>query len=377
MNFTELGVKPEFEAALAKQKITTPTPAQEQAIPLIIDHKDVYVSAETGTGKTLAYLLPLLSKIEVESKNVQFLIVTPTHELAAQVHEVLQLLLQQSGSPARAMLMIGGVPMKRQVEKLKKKPHFVIGSVGRMNEQIRARKLKVHFVKTIVIDEADQLLFGDSLSSIQQLIKSTMRDRQLVFVSATSQLESKQEIQAMCPNLQWISAKPNVVNQNIEHLYFACDDRDKVTLLRKLIHAFNPERAIVFVHRNDKAEEVADKLKFHKLKVVDISGSLDKFQRKQALDEIRSGKAQVLLASDIAARGLDIKGVTHIFNLDVPAQSSAYLHRVGRTGRAGSRGYAVTLLGPREVKMAKRYERELKIEVNEADLYDGVISLVQ
>ena len=377
MNFSELGVKPEFEAALAKQKITVPTPAQEQAIPLIIDHKDVYVSAQTGTGKTLAYLLPLLNKIDLDSKNVQFLIVTPTHELSAQVHEVLQLLLQQSGSTARAMLMIGGVPMKRQVEKLKKKPHFVIGSVGRMNEQIRSRKLKVHFVKTIVIDEADQLLFGDSLDSIQQLIKSTLRDRQLVFVSATAQLESKQEIEAMCPNLQWISAQPNVVNVNIEHLYFACDDRDKVTLLRKLIHAFNPSRAIVFVHRNDKAEEVADKLKFHKLKVVDISGKLDKFQRKQALDEIRSGEAQVLLASDIAARGLDIKGVTHIFNLDVPAQSSAYLHRVGRTGRAGSRGYAVTLLGPREVKMAKRYERELKIEVNEADLYEGVISLVQ
>ena len=148
MNFSELGVKPEFEAALAKQKITVPTPAQEQAIPLIIDHKDVYVSAQTGTGKTLAYLLPLLNKIDLDSKNVQFLIVTPTHELSAQVHEVLQLLLQQSGSTARAMLMIGGVPMKRQVEKLKKKPHFVIGSVGRMNEQIRSRKLKVHFVKT-------------------------------------------------------------------------------------------------------------------------------------------------------------------------------------------------------------------------------------
>jgi superfamily II DNA/RNA helicase len=199
----------------------------------------------------------------------------------------------------------------------------------------------------------------------------------MVFVSATSQLESKHEIQSICPTLQWISTQPNVVNENIEHLYFACDDRDKITLLRKLIHAFNPSRAIVFVHRNVKAEEVADKLTFHKLKVVDISGSHDKFHRKQALDAVRSGEAQVLLASDIAARGLDIKGVTHIFNLDVPAQSSAYLHRVGRTGRADSKGYAITILGPREVKMAKRYERDLKIEVNEATLYDGMISLVQ
>ena len=376
MTFTDLGVAPEIEAALAKQQITTPTPAQEQAVPLIIEGKDVYVSAETGTGKTLAYLLPLLAKVDTTSKNVQFLIVTPTHELAAQVHQVLQLLLQQSGCEARAMLMIGGVPMKRQIEKIKKKPHFVIGSVGRMNEQISARKMKVHMVKTIVIDEADQLLFGDSLESIKALFKSTMRDRQLVFVSATSQIESKIEIQEICPDLQWISAKPNVVNENIEHLFFCCDDRDKVTLLRKLIHAFNPERAIVFVHRNDKAEEVAGKLQFHKLKVVDISGSLGKMERKQALDDIRSGKAQILLASDIAARGLDIKGVTHIFNLDVPAQPSSYLHRTGRTGRAGEKGYAVTLLGPREEKMAQRYERELKIMMREAELANGEVTLL-
>jgi superfamily II DNA/RNA helicase len=312
MKFSDLGVNPKLEVALQKQQITKPTPAQEQAIPLILANKDLYISAETGTGKTLAYLLPLLSKMDESSKSVQVLVVTPTHELAAQVHCVLQLLIQQSGFAARAMLMIGGVPIKRQVEKLKKKPHFVIGSVGRMNEQIKSKKLKVHQVKTIVIDEADQLLFGDTLQDIQQLIKSTLRDRQMVFVSATSQLESKHEIQSICPNLQWISTQPNVVNENIEHLYFACDDRDKITLLRKLIHAFNPSRAIVFVHRNVKAEEVADKLTFHKLKVVDISGSHDKFHRKQALDAVRSGEAQVLLASDIAARGLDIKGVTHI-----------------------------------------------------------------
>ena len=338
MNFSDIGVKPDLIAALAKQKITEPTPIQTVAYPVLLEGKDAYLNAETGTGKTLAYLLPLFCRIDPKLAATQLMVVVPTHELALQIQRQCCDLAQNAAWPIHTLLLIGGTVIDRQIEKLKKKPQIVVGSPGRIRELIQLGKLKAHQIKTLVIDEADRLLLEESLPAIRELLHVLPRDRQMVFVSATEQAESRSVIASLSPNLVSLQTAETPVNPNIEHFYVVCEERDKPDVLRSLLHAMNPERAIVFVHRTETAEIVAAKLAYHHISVAQLHGAFGKEDRKQAMDDFRSGRAAVMIASDIAARGLDIPGVTHIFNLDVPTLSKAYLHRVGRTARAGALG---------------------------------------
>ena len=373
MNFIDLGIKDALVQALEKEGITQPMPIQTEALPALIAGKDAYVSAETGTGKTLAYLLPIFGKIDPAVPNAQAIILAPTHELASQIHQQALRLAQHSGWPIKSLLLIGGANTKRQLEKLKKKPHLVVGSAGRILELIRMKKLKVPRVGTVVVDEADRMLFGESLGAVQDILHALPAKPQLLFVSATEQRASSAEAQALAPELVHLSAGANQINADIEHVYFVGEERGKADLLRRLIRAVEPERALVFVHRNKDAELVKSKMEHYGIPVADIHGTHGKMERKKAMDDIRSGKVGVLIASDIAARGLDIKGVTHVFNYDVPSSSKDYLHRVGRTGRAGEQGYAISLMTKQETRLVKRYENELGIEMLEAVIREGEI----
>lgn len=373
--FSDLGILPILESALATDDITEPMPIQVTAIPALVAGKSAYVSSATGTGKTLAYLLPLFSQIDPTQRTLQSIIVVPTHELAMQIGELGRSLAQKSGLEIRLQELIGGAAIKRQLEKLKSKPHSVIGTPGRINELIDMRKIKPHTVKSIIIDEADRLLSGDSLVAIQKVIKSTLRQRQLVFVSATTQAESSKETAALAPDLLQLHADSDQVNTAIEHSYITCEERDKPDILRKLLSAIGPERAIVFVHRNANAEEITAKLVHHKIAAVDLHGAQDNARRRKAIDDFRNAIANVMIASDIAARGLDISGVSHVFNFDIPTQSKDYLHRVGRTSRAGSQGYAVSLMTEQEIRLLKRYKNELGIAIGAGHLYRGVYNV--
>ncbi|MCP4752847.1 MAG: DEAD/DEAH box helicase [Proteobacteria bacterium] len=375
MKFSELGLLPALDEALARENIIEPTTVQIESAPVLLRGKDAFVCSETGTGKTLAYLLPLFCRIDPTSPGLQVVVVVPTHELAMQILQQAQRLAQNSDLPVRSQALIGAASIKRQKEKLKKKPHLAIGTPGRILELIEMRKLKVHTVKSIVLDEIDRLLLGETLESIGKIVRSTLKDRQLVFVSATEQKEIVGEATSLAPDLVTVRAKSSRINPNIDHLYFVEEDRKKPDLLRKLIHALNPERAIVFVHRNDTAELIADKLIHHKLPTARIHKDCDKFERRKALDEFRSGRARILISSDVSSRGIDIKEVTHIFNLDVPTKSDDYLHRAGRTARAGAHGHSISLMTPQEVRLAERYSRELKIDVKRAHLQYGEIVL--
>ena len=373
--FSDLGILSVLESALATEEITEPMPIQVTAIPALVAGKSAYVSSETGTGKTLAYLLPLFSQIDPTQRTLQSIIVVPTHELAMQIGELGRSLAQKSGLEIRLQELIGGAAIKRQLEKLKSKPHVIIGTPGRINELIDMRKIKPHTVKNIIIDEADRLLSGDSLVAIQKIIKSTLRERQLVFVSATTQAESSKETEALAPDLVQLYAGSDQINTAIEHSYIECEERDKPDILRKLLSAIGPERAIVFVHRNANAEEITAKLVHHKIAAVDLHGAQDNARRRKAINDFRNAVANVMIASDIAARGLDISGVSHVFNFDIPTQSKDYLHRVGRTSRAGSQGYAVSLMTEQEIRLLKRYRNELGIAIGVGHLYRGVFSV--
>ena len=369
--FSELGLVPVLESALSINEITEPTAIQINAIPNLLANKNAYISAPTGTGKTLAYILPLFSKVDPAQRSLQTIIVVPTHELAMQISEVVHSLVQTTALPIRLQVLIGGVALKRQVEKLKQKPHIIIGTPGRINELINLKKIKAHTVKHIIIDEVDRLLLGDSLGAIKKIVKATLRDRQLIFVSATKQIESTQEATTLAADLVHIDAGSDQVNSAIEHAYIECEQRDKPDLLRKLLRALHPERAIVFLHRNANAEQITAKLAHHKILAVDLHGNKDNLHRKKAIDAFRKALANVLIASDIAARGLDITGVSHVFNFDIPAQSKDYLHRVGRSSRAGSPGYAISLVTTQELRLIKRYIKELDITIHAARLDRG------
>ncbi len=373
--FSELGIIPVLESALSVDEITEPTPIQIKAIPVLLAGSDAYISSETGTGKTLAYLLPLFSRIELQQRTLQVVVMVPTHELAMQIADVGRNLAQKSGLEIRLQVLIGGVSIKRQVEKLKNKPHVIIGTPGRIGELVDLRKIKPHTVQSVIIDEVDRLLFGDSLNAIQKIIKSTLRERQLVFVSATQRAESSREAEALAPDLLPVHVGSDRVNEAIEHAYIECEQRDKTDVLRRLLSALRPERAIVFVHRNANAEDLRAKLLHHKIAAVDLHGTQDNLARRKAIDDFRAAVAHVLIASDIAARGLDISGVSHVFNFDIPTQSKDYLHRVGRTSRAGSRGYAISLMTAQELRLAQRYQTELGITMSVGRLSRGVFSV--
>ena len=371
MTFEQFGLLPSLTLALEKLKLTVPTPVQLQAISIVQAGSDTYIKAETGSGKTLAYLLPLYQVLNVERSATQVLIIVPTHELALQIHRVSCDLAQHAGMAVRNVLLIGGTASDRQIEKLKKKPQIIIGTPGRVLELIERGKIKLSELKTLVIDEADRLLAEDSLEMVQKIVRACPGRRQLVFVSATEQPKSKQYMEQLAPNLVRLHSEELIINQNIDHFYMVVEERDKPDALRKLIHATKTEKVIVFVHRNETAEDVAAKLEHHKIIVADLHSTHEKEVRKQSMQNFRSGKARVLIASDIAARGLDIPGITHVFNLDLPSKGKDYLHRVGRCGRAGARGVAVSILIKAEVRLIELFEQTLGIQMRQVTLREG------
>jgi len=374
MTFTDLQLPPDLIAALGKQQISEPTPVQSAAVPVLLAGKDAYLNSETGTGKTLAYLLPLMARIDPAQAATQVVIVAPTHELSIQIHRQSCDLAQNAGRAIRSVLLIGGTATARQVEKLKSKPHIVVGSPGRIVELIERGKLKTTHLRAVVVDEADRLLQDEGLKWIQKIVDLVPPTRQLIFASATIEAQTREVLATLSPEAVTLSPGTAAVNENIQHLYLICEERDKPDILRQLLHAFDLPSSIVFVHRNEVAERVAAKLTHHKLAVADLSAELDKVDRKRAMDGIRSGSIKIMIASDLAARGLNIPTVTHVFNLDVPTMSNAYLHRVGRTGRAGAQGTAVSLLTETEARLIRRYEQELGIVMQHVKVRGGHIS---
>ena len=369
--FAALGLRPDLVAALAKLTITEPTPIQAAGIPVLMEGRDACLNAETGTGKTLAYLLPVFQRLDLAAAATQAVVLAPTHELALQIQRQCTDLAQRANLAVRVLLLIGGTPIDRQIDKLKKKPHIVVGSPGRIQELIQMGRLKPQTVRTVVVDESDRLLGPDNLAPVEKIIQAAAPGRQLVFVSATEQGDSDTVITRLAPDAARVRTAAAAINPAIEHVHLVCEERDKPDVLRKLLSALQPGRAMVFVHRNETAEVVAAKLAHHGIAAVDLHGAYDKNERKQAMDDFRSGRAVVMIASDLASRGLDIPGVTHVFNLDVPTQAKAYLHRVGRTARAGASGMAVTLMSHDETRLVRRFETELGISFPEVFLREG------
>lgn len=359
--------------ALQMQGINNLNKIQSIVYEDIKNHKDLIIQSETGSGKTLAYLLPLFEKIDTTKRETQVMVLAPTHELVMQIVDQIKLLSKNSTIDVTTLPLIGEVNIQKQIKNIKSiKPHIVVGTTGRILDLIKQKKLKVHNVKTIVLDEADSLLSSKNINTVKDIVKCTLRDRQLLAFSASANDKCIKTLSDIMQNHKIIKTEPKVsINKNINHMYLSCDKRDKFKCLRKSLAALNPKKSIVFVNDEESIEIINDKLNFHNRNSVCIYGSMSKEDRKNAMHKFRTGKAKVLVSSDLSARGLDIKDVTHVFNLDFPVSSNEYIHRSGRTGRGNNKGDTVSIITNNELAAVRVLCREFNINIKHKDLYEG------
>ncbi len=370
--FVPLGLSPALLSALEKQDISQPTEIQHRLLPELLAGKDVIGRSETGSGKTLAYLLPIFERLDLSVRGTQAIILTPTHELAAQVFRQAELLQENSGIDAGCTLLIGAAGIARQVERLKSKPRIVIGSTGRILDLIRRRKIQAHLVKTIILDEGDRLLEDGNIANVREVIRATLKERQIAILSASISAETKARASGlMKPDFAVVEAESAVVPKGLSHYYILSSPREKFVNLRKILAGEKPEKAIVFLNNPENIEVTVDKLCYHGIKAAGIYGTAGKLERKTALADFREGRVSVLVASDIGSRGLDIEGVTHIINLDVPEEPTHYLHRAGRCGRKGLPGTAITIVTPYERRWVHKYEKAWGLQFVQKEMSYG------
>ncbi|RXT04910.1 DEAD/DEAH box helicase [Ammoniphilus sp. CFH 90114] len=364
-------LKPFLQDAWKKAGFSDLTAIQERTIPLIREGKDIIAESPTGTGKTLAYLLPILEKINPDLKNLQAVVLAPSRELVMQIHEVIQKFTQTVD--ISSISLIGGADMKRQIEKLKKHPQIAVGTPGRIKELIQAKKLKMHEVKTIVVDEVDQMFQSNQMDPVQDVVKTTLRDRQLLFFSAT--VSEKAEKTALT-----MMREPEVIRVNrselpasaVEHIYFVCERRDKVDVLRRILK-MGEVKAIAFVKDAAQLEELASKLNHKGVSVGVLQGEAYKTERETVMKNFRAGKFSLLLTTDLAARGLDIQAVTHVIHMDLPEDVQQYIHRSGRTGRMGAAGTVISIITVNQEGALKKFSQELGQSIEKKELFMGEI----
>jgi len=372
--FEKLGITAALAEGLAKVGITVPTAIQTQVIPLALKGKDIVGQSATGTGKTIAYLLPLIEKLDISQRQVQAIILAPTHELAIQIYRQVELLAKNSSLAVTAAPVIGTANIARQIETLKEKPHIIVGSSGRILELVQKKKINTQTIKTLVLDEVDRLLDDNNWDSVKAVVKTTMKDRQMLMFSATIKPATLDRVKQMTETVEIITATSQVeVPPNISHWYLLADQRDKFEVFRKLLVSLKAPRGLVFINKSEAIETTLAKLNYHGIKAAGICGTSFQADRKRAMEDFRSGKVQLLVASDLAARGLDIPDIGYIFNLELPEEPQIYLHRSGRTGRAGKSGSTISIVTRQEAGLISRIEKEFKITITAKYLIRGTI----
>lgn len=347
-----------------KWKFENEMPIQSKMIPEMLAGKDIVAQSPTGTGKTLAYVLPLLHLVDGGKQQTQALIVAPSQELGIQITDVIREWI--TGTNITVAPLIGGANVKRQIDRLKKKPTIVVGTPGRLAELIQNKRLKMFDIKHIVLDEGDVLLSRDHRVTVKNMIKGANPERQIAVVSATITDEIEQVAnEFMNEPIRLNTTIMEVTNAgDITHSFIHTSVRDKTDILRGISHV-EGIRALAFVNNIDQVRMRDMKMTYNKAPIVVLHSDMRSQDRQQALESFRKGESSILIATDLAARGLDIEDVTHVIHVDVPHTLEQYLHRSGRTGRAGKDGEVLTLLSPNEERDYRKLTRGLEtIEKN-------------
>lgn len=374
-NFLELGICEQLNQKLQENNLTTPTAVQKQVIPELLQKKSVLFQSETGTGKTFAFLLPILQNLNKEDKSPEVIILSPTHELSSQIKSEIKKI-----SDVKTILCIGGTPLKRQIENLKDKPKIIIGSAVRIKELIFLKKIKTQNINTIVFDEIDRLVEPEIRDDTIDLLKLLNSDIQVIGCSATIKSNLKKIFEDALSTMRENSSidfielpLEDILRKKITHWAIFAEQRNKIDTLRSLISAIKPEKLLIFTSKTDQVANITQKLQFKKVDCVGLHSKTDKIQRKSIIDRFKSGKTKILITSDLAARGLDIQGITHIVQMDLPSNDDFFIHRAGRTGRAGKDGINIVIGDGYEMKKYSNLEKKLKIVVYPKALHSGKI----
>ncbi len=366
-DFKELGIKKELVDLLANNGIKTPTPIQEKTIPLIKDGKDVIGEAQTGTGKTLAFLLPIIEGINIEKNQVQALIMAPTRELAIQITEEARRLTQ--AFDINILAVYGGQDVFNQLRKLKNGVHLVIGTPGRLLDHMRRGSINLGSTRYLVLDEADIMLNMGFLHDMEDIISQTPKRRQTMLFSATipkglRNLAKKYMKEPQTVRIQ----KDNIILEEIDQIVIRTTDRQKEETLIKIIEEENPFMAIIFCRTKRRVKTLNQHLQEAGFISDEIHGDLSQGKRERVLKSFRKMEIPLLVATDVAARGLDIEGITHIFNYDIPEDPDSYIHRIGRTGRAGEKGKAYTFVTPKNQEDLITIEKKIQSTLKSKDM---------
>lgn len=343
--FSALGITPKLSELLHQEGITEPTPVQKQAIPLLLNGQDVIAQAQTGTGKTIAFALPILQRINVEKEQVQALILTPTRELAIQITSELKKLVPAVG--VSVLAAYGGQDVEAQIRKLQRSPHIVVATPGRLIDHMKRETVNLGKLQMLVLDEADQMLHMGFLPEVESIITQTPKARQTMLFSATM----PDAIRRLAADYMKTPAdirirSTNVTLDSIKQVVYETTDRGKQQALVHLLERHQPYLAVIFCRTKVRAKKLNEALQELGIESDELHGDLTQAKREQVMKRFRDARLQVLVATDVAARGLDVEGVTHVYNYDVPQDGELYIHRIGRTGRAGQHGTAITLATP-------------------------------
>ena len=365
--FSALKVCAHTVEQLQKMGITRPMPVQEQAIPALFAGRDVIARAQTGTGKTLAFLVPLAEKVDADKPYAQALVITPTRELAQQIAVELKKILGES--PIKVLAVTGGRDFEEQKYKLEGRSHVLIGTPGRLLDHIKKGNTDLGGVKYLVLDEVDEMLQQGFMDEAFDLIAMTAADHQTMLCSATLNEEVRKLGRKLTKNCALIDIEPDKATvDKIKQICLKTTDEYKNRAVAALIERLNPYLAIVFCMSKERTKELGDWLGMQGFNVDVLHGEMSPAKRKTVMKAFRDAKIQVLVASDLAARGLDVEGVTHVINYDIPHDVDWYVHRIGRTGRAGNDGVAITLYTPEEVKWLRNIETKLGVLMERQNL---------
>ncbi|MFD1737057.1 DEAD/DEAH box helicase [Bacillus salitolerans] len=351
---------------LRKNGIVTPTPVQEKAIPVLRDGKDVIAQAQTGTGKTLAFMIPILDNIDISSNHIQAIIITPTRELAIQITEETT---KYKSNEIHVLAVYGGQDVDRQIKKLSGSIHIVVGTPGRIVDHLKRETINLRTASMVVLDEADQMLHIGFLNEVEEILSYTPPNRQTMLFSATlsQQVRSLARKYTNNPEVIKINEDRQTLKE-IKQIVYETTDREKQTTLCRLLDQYRPFLAVIFCRTKRRASKLNEALLSLGYNSDELHGDISQSKREKVMERFRNADLQFLVATDVAARGIDVEGVTHVFNYDIPEDVESYIHRIGRTGRAGGKGLAITLISPKDKNQLQMIEKGIKLSLPKKSL---------
>lgn len=366
-SFETLQLSPAILKSLQEMGFESTTAIQAQAIPIALTGQDLIGQAQTGTGKTVAFSIPVIEAIDPRDQKLEALILTPTRELCIQVAEEIARVGAVKG--VKVLAVYGGQDIQRQIRALRNKPNVIVSTPGRLMDHMNRKTVRLQDIKMVVLDEADEMLDMGFVEDIETILSACPAERQTLLFSATMKMGVQRIAKKFMRDFTVITVKQSEVTvPTIEQVYYEVSENHKLDALTRLLDIQNPELAIVFGRTKRRVDELTNALKTRGYLADGLHGDLSQRQRDSVMAKFREGELEVLVATDVAARGIDISGVTHVYNFDIPQDIDSYVHRIGRTGRAGKSGIAATFVTAREVPHLHQIERITKRKIQRLPL---------